>query len=172
MAPIAVVVLAQSNQHAMNEGFYNFLLHLHSVGRWIVLLLLVIAIFNSMVAGKRPFIRTDARTGLILTIFADLMLLIGIVLWFLGPWGYQQIQSRGMSAVMSDPTARFFVMEHTIGMLIAVVLMHIGKAQGKKAISDHAKHRRTMIFYLLALLIILVSIPWPFREIGATRGWF
>jgi hypothetical protein len=53
-----------------------------------------------------------------------------------------------------------------------VVLMHIGKAQGKKQLSDRAKHRRTMIFYLLALLIILASIPWPFREVGAGRGWY
>jgi hypothetical protein len=156
----------------MNEGLYNVLLHLHSVGRWIVLILLIIAIFNSMVAGKRPFIRTDARTGLILTIFADIMLLVGIALWFLGPWGYQTIQDKGMGEVMKDPTARFYAVEHTIGMLIAVVLMHIGKAQGKKQLSDRAKHRRTMIFYLLALLIILASIPWPFREVGAGRGWY
>jgi hypothetical protein len=156
----------------MNEGLYNVLLHLHSVGRWIVLILLIIAIFNSMVAGKRPFIRTDARTGLILTIFADIMLLVGIALWFLGPWGYQTIQDKGMGEVMKDPTSRFYAVEHTIGMLIAVVLMHIGKAQGKKQLSDRAKHRRTMIFYLLALLIILASIPWPFREVGAGRGWY
>lgn len=156
----------------MNEGLYNFLLHLHSIGRWIVLVLLIIAIFNSMVAGKRPFIRTDARTGLILTIFADLMLLVGLVLWFVGPWGYTLIQQKGMGGVMSNPVERFFVMEHNVGMLIAIVLMHIGKAQGKKAISDRAKHRRTMIFYGLALLIILASIPWPFREVGMGRGWY
>ncbi len=156
----------------MNGEMYNFLVHLHSIGRWIVLLLLLIAIFNSMVAGQRPFIRTDARTGLILTIFADLMLLIGLVLWFLGPWGYKLIQSKPMSEIMANPTERFFVMEHNIGMLIAIILMHIGKAQGKKQLSDRAKHRRTMIFYLLALLIILASVPWPFREIGASRGWY
>jgi hypothetical protein len=156
----------------MNEGLYNFLLHLHSIGRWIVLILLIIAIFNSMVAGKRPYIRTDARTGLILTIFADLMLLVGLVLWFVGPWGYSLIQAKGMGGVMSNPVERFFVMEHNVGMLIAIVLMHIGKAQGKKAISDRAKHRRTMIFYALALLIILASIPWPFREVGMGRGWY
>lgn len=156
----------------MNGEMYNFLVHLHSIGRWIVLLLLLIAIFNSMVAGSRPYIRTDARTGLILTIFADLMLLIGIALWFLGPWGYKLIQQKGMAEVMSNPTERFFVMEHNIGMLIAIILIHIGKAQGKKQLSDRAKHRRTMIFYLLALLIILASIPWPFREIGVGRGWY
>ncbi len=72
----------------MNAELYNFLLHLHSVGRWIVLLLLLIAIFNSLVAGTRPFIKSDARTGLLLVIFTDLMLLIGIVLWYFGSRGF------------------------------------------------------------------------------------
>jgi len=49
-------------------------------------------------------------------------------------------------------------------MLLAIILLHIGKVQGRKAISDKAKHRRTLIFYILALLIILLSIPWPFRQ--------
>lgn len=156
----------------MNNEMYNVLLHLHSAGRWIVLLLLLIAIFNSAVAGKRPYIKSDNRTGLFLTIFADLQLLIGIILWFVGPWGLKTIQQSGMGEVMSNPGTRFYVIEHLTGMLIAIVLLHIGKAQGKKAISDKAKHRRTVIYYTLALAIILLSIPWPFREIGVGRGWY
>ena len=77
-----------------------------------------------------------------------------------------------MSAVMKDPGLRFFAVEHLAGMLIAIILIHIGKTQGKKPIGDKAKHRRTMIFYLVALLIILASIPWPFRDLFATRGWY
>ncbi|MBD0377352.1 MAG: hypothetical protein ICV51_17205 [Flavisolibacter sp.] len=151
---------------------YSVLLHVHSVGRWIILILLIIAIFNSLIAGRRPFIRTDARTGLLLTIFADLMLLIGIYLWFAGPRGYRLIQTMGMSAVVKDPSARFFAIEHLTGMLIAIVLIHVGKAQSRKQISEKAKHSRTVIFYLLALLIVLASIPWPFRAIGTSSGWY
>jgi len=157
----------------MNGGLHNILLHLHSAGRWVVLLLLVIAIFNSLVAGGRPFIKSDNRTGLLLTIVVDLMLLIGLALWYFGPYGYEQIQNAGsMSAVMKDSTARFFAVEHITAMLIAVILIHIGKAQAKKSISDRAKHRRTVIYYLIALIIILVSIPWPFMQNGAGRGWY
>jgi hypothetical protein len=135
-------------------------------------LLLLVAIFNSLVAGSRPFIRSDARTGSILTGFADLTLLIGLALWYFGPKGYKIIESMGMSAAMKDPYNRFFAIEHLTGMVIAVVLLHIGKAQGKKAISDKAKHRRTVVFYLLALLIILISIPWPFRQVGVGSHWY
>lgn len=156
----------------MDASIYSALEHIHSAGRWIVLLLLLFAIFNSLIAGNRPFIRTDARMGLILMIFADLMLLVGIILWFMGSWGYKLIQEKGMAEVMKNPTERFFAVEHLLGMLIAIILIHIGKTQGRKQISDKSKHRRTLIFYLLALLIILASIPWPFREIGAMRGWY
>ena len=157
----------------MSSNLYSFLLHLHSIFRWIVLLLLLIAIFNSLVAGNRPFIRTDARTGSILTIFADLLLLIGLVLWYFNARGFQIFKNIGFNAVMhGDAATRFFAFEHPLGMLIAIILLHIGKAQGKKAISDRSKHRRTLTFYFLALLIILVSIPWPFRQIGAGSHWY
>lgn len=157
----------------MDTTLYNVMLHVHSVGRWIVLLLLLFAIFNSLIAGNRPFIKSDNRLGLLLTIFADLMLLVGIYLYFVGPLGYKLIeQSGGMGEVMKNATTRFYAVEHMAGMLIAIILMHIGKAQARRPIGDKAKHRRTMIFYFLALLIILVSIPWPFREIGVGRGWY
>lgn len=156
----------------MEYSFYQVMVHIHSVGRYVVILLLLFAILNSLIAGKRPYIRTDNRLGLILTIASDLMLLIGIYLWAVGPWGLKLIQNNGMGNVMKNASQRFFAVEHMVGMLIAIVLIHIGKAQGRKAISDRAKHRRTMIFYLIALLIILLSIPWPFREVGLGRGWY
>lgn len=161
------------NQHVMNAEVYNFLLHLHSIGRWFLLLFLLFAIFNSMVAGNRPWIRTDARAGTILLITAGIMLLVGASLWFFGPKGYKLMDTDGgMGAVMKDSFSRFFAVEHLVGMLIAIILIHIGKAQARRAISDRAKHRRTMIFYLIALIIILAMIPWPFREVGVGSGWF
>lgn len=157
----------------LSPDIYNFLLHLHSIGRWVLLVLLLFAIFNHLIAGNRPYIRTDARAGTILTIVADIMLLVGIVLWVAGPVGYKMIsEGGGMGAVMKDPTARFYAVEHMAGMLIAIILLHIGKAQSRKSIGDRAKHRRSLIFYSLALLIILVTIPWPFREVATRSHWY
>ncbi|RYY95101.1 MAG: hypothetical protein EOO11_16550 [Chitinophagaceae bacterium] len=148
---------------------YNAMLNAHSGLRWVVFILLLLAIFRHATAGNKPYGR---KNGLLLTIFADIQLLIGLYLWFAGTWGLQQIQSRGFGEVMKDPVARFFAVEHLLGMLIAIALLHIGKAQGKKAIPDASKHKRALIFYVIALLLILASIPWPFRVIGAGRGWF
>jgi L-asparagine transporter-like permease len=157
----------------MYNNYLDILVAAHSGGRWIVLLLLLVAIFRSVSAGNRNFTNADQKVGLFLMIFTDLMLLVGLILYFAGNWGTKQIENfGGMSELMKNPTARFFSVEHLAGMLIAIVLIHIGKAQGKKDLPHNTKHRRTAIFYILALLIIVASIPWPIREVGEGRGWF
>lgn len=149
------------------------MLHLHSGGRWIVLLLLLIAIFRSISAGNKNFTHSDQRVGTLLTIFADIMLLVGIYLYFAGEYGYNQFDNyESMGELMKNKVSRFFAVEHISVMLIAVILMHIGKAQGKKDLPHKTKHRRTVLYYVLALLLILAMIPWPFREIFQDRGWF
>ncbi|ANH79732.1 hypothetical protein A8C56_00950 [Niabella ginsenosidivorans] len=148
------------------------LLHLHSFLRWVILLLLLIAIFRNIGAGNRPFTNGDKKVSLFLMIAVDIELLIGLIQWFTGSWGLKQLTSRPMGEIMKDAVARFFTVEHITMMLIAVVLVHIGKAAGKKNISDRKKHRKTALFFVLALIIMLAAIPWPFREIGMGRGWF
>jgi hypothetical protein len=150
---------------------YQTFVQLHSIGRWIVLALLVIAIFRSATAGSRPYVKSDNTVGLLLTIFSDLMLLLGVYLWFVGDVGYQPIKESGMAGVMQNPVLRFFTTQHMVGMLVAIALIHIGKAQGKKNLPDRTKHRRMFVYYLIALLIMIACIPWPFMQVGAGRGW-
>lgn len=158
----------------MNDGMYTGLLHLHSFGRYILLLLLLIVFFRSMTAGNRPFTAGDKRLGLFTMTVADIMLLVGLIQWYAGNWGYKQIEAHGgsMGELMKDPVPRFFAIEHFAGMIIAIILIHIGRGYAKKNIPDKTKHIRTVVFFGLALLIILISIPWPFRAVGAGRGWF
>jgi hypothetical protein len=151
----------------MNTG----LLHLHSVLRWVILLLLLVAVLRHLTAGRRPFNAGDRRVGLFLLITADIMLIIGLYQWYVSPLGLPSLQDNSFSAIMKSRTARFWAVEHIAGMLIAIILIHVGRAQARKAIADVSKHRRVLTFFLLALLIILISIPWPFRQ-GIGRPWF
>lgn len=152
---------------------YNGLLHLHSLLRWIILLLLIIAILRSIASIHQPFSPGLRKTGLFLMIAADITLLVGLYQWAFGKtWGLISLKTRGFAEVMKDPVARFFAVEHIAGMLIAIILIHIGYSYSRKNVPDAVKHRRTILFYGLALLIILISIPWPFRAIGAGRSWF
>lgn len=151
---------------------YNGLLHLHSVLRWIILILLLVAMYKSFADRHNAFTAGHKKTGLFLMICADLMLLVGLYQWFAGPWGLKSIQSNGMAVVMKNPVLRFFAVEHLIGMLIAIIFIHIGYSYAKKNVTDTMKHKRALLFYGLALLIILISIPWPFRLVGTGRAWF
>ncbi len=151
---------------------YTGMLHLHSFLRWIILLLLLIVIFRSLTAGSRPFNNTDRRFGLFTMIACDVTLLIGLYLWFVGAYGLNSFETLGTKEIMSNKVIRFFSVEHFAGMIIAIALVHVGKSFAKKKLPDTVKHKRTLIFFGLALLIILISIPWPFREVGAGKGWF
>lgn len=151
---------------------YNGMIHLHSVLRWIILLLLLVAIFKSLADRNKAFTPGHRKTGLFLLIAADVMFVVGIYQWIAGPWGLKSIQTNGMNMVMKNPTLRFFAIEHLIGMIIAISMIHIGYSFAKKNIPDSTKHKRTLLFYSLALLVILIFVPWPFRTVGAGRAWF
>lgn len=117
-----------------------------------------------------PFSIVDKQTGTGLMIVADLMVLVGLILWYLG--ALRQIKAIGMADVMQNNVMRFFAIEHPVGMLIALALIHIGRRQGKKKIPDASKHKRTLIYYLIALIIIVISIPWPFLNNGTNGHWY
>ena len=150
---------------------YNGLLHTHNLLRWIIFVLLLVAIYRHLTSGARVFNATDRKVGKILMISCDITFLIGLYQWAIGALGLKMIQSSGIGAVMKDRVTRFWAIEHTIGMLIAIILVHIGYTYSKKILPDTLKHKRSLLFYGLALLIILISIPWPFRT-GIGRPWF
>ena len=98
-----------------------------------------------------------------LTIFSmslDVQMLIGLILYvFLSP-----VTASGfadMRLTMRDPILRFFVVEHIVGMIIAVALTHVGRARVRKASEAFARHRTVLIFIGLAMVALLLSIPWP-----------
>lgn len=146
---------------------YQGLLHLHNLGRWVVLILLVVAIFKAIIGitGNKAFDNGDKKTGLFLMISAHIMLLVGLIQWFAGP-GLAAIQNMGMKAAMQNSVARFWAVEHPLSMLIGIILITIGRSSAKKNISDMAKHKHSFWFYLIALFVILAAVPWPFREVA------
>jgi hypothetical protein len=143
---------------------YGILTPIHSLLRWVVLLLLLAAIFKSLngLISRRSFSDSDNKISLFLMISAHTQLLVGILLYFVSPF----VQFGNMK----DNEIRFFTIEHTTMMLIAIVFITLARILSKKAKNDTAKFRRLFIFCLIALLIILMAIPWPFSAIS--RPWF
>lgn len=147
---------------------------LHSLLRYAVLIIAIYAIIKAFMgmSSKAAFTNSDAKAGTFLTIAVDIQLLIGLVLYFNSGLGLKNIQDNGMGFVMKDGFARFFAIEHLTGMLIAIVLFHIGKAKTKKGVDDSAKHKSAFWFYLIGLIVMLASIPWPFRKGFEALGWY
>jgi hypothetical protein len=145
---------------------YNSLLHFHSGTRWIVLILLLFTILNSYSNWKtgKSFGVKDKLSALLTLIFTHIQLLVGLILYFMSPW------VRFGSGMMSDAKLRFYTIEHFIMMIAAVAVITIGYSRSKKAENDKVKHRKLFVWYLIALLIIMAAIPWPFRIDGA--NWF
>ena len=142
----------------------QIVLVLHNLLRWGVVIFGLWTLMNALsgVFGKRQFTANDNRSNLFFMICCDIQLLLGLILYFSNSW-FDRLKDLGHN--MKDPYNRFFTIEHTTMMILAWVLVHIGRASVKRAGSDAAKHKRMLIFFGIAILLILISIPWPFRQI-------
>jgi hypothetical protein len=140
------------------------LLHLHSLLRWIIIILLLVGLFQAF-SKKAGLI----KTSLWLLISAHITLVIGLYQWATSEsYGYAILKRVGsFGAVMKDGFARFWVVEHLVAMLIAIIVITI--ARGKAKLGNYKAVR---ILYLVALLLIVAAVPWPFRLVGSGRGWF
>ena len=133
---------------------YTGLLHTHSTLRYIVLILLLAVIIQSLLGliNKKPYGALDNRVGLFLFIATHTQLLIGIILYFVSPF----VQFSG--AAMKDASTRYWLVEHNTAMVIAIVLITLARTTSKKMTDSQAKHKRMFIFNMLALVIILATI--------------
>jgi hypothetical protein len=139
---------------------YSLILLLHSWLRWAVLLAGFVVVARALARGGRPWTPTDERAGSWFVITLDLQLLLGALLYFaLSPITRQAFDDFG--AAMRTSGIRFWAVEHLFGMVIAIALAHVGKSRIRKAATDARRHRLALIFFGLALLAVLVSIPWP-----------
>ncbi|HUZ57439.1 MAG TPA: hypothetical protein VMU83_01495 [Hanamia sp.] len=148
----------------------QILLVLHNLIRWLILIFAFWTIITAIsgLAAKREYSSGDSRANFFFMLGMDIQLLIGMILYFTNGW-FDSLEHFSQS--MRDPMVRFFTMEHSVMMIIAWILVHAGRVSVKKATTSKAKFKKTLLFFGIALLIILIAIPWPFRE-AVARPWF
>jgi len=148
------------------DTLYTAIQHAHSGLRWVVLGLLLGAILKS--AGKRrggSVYPGKDKLALFAMISVHIQLILGLVLYL---WLSPKFQFD--DNLMKDSVARFYGVEHLLGMLVAIIVITIGHAKAKRQAELNKGWKTISTWYLIGLLLILVSIPWPFRNLGA--GWF
>jgi hypothetical protein len=139
---------------------YSAVLLAHSWIRWIALVAAVgvtLAALRNQVAGPRS---VADRWGLAAMAALDLQMLLGLLLYFaLSPFTTEALKN--MAATMSNPSLRFWAVEHTSSMFAAVILAHVGRALAGKARTPASKRTRLLVCFGIATLLILLAMPWP-----------
>ncbi len=140
------------------------LLYLHSIIRYFILFFALIVAAQSLIGmmGKKQFGKGNKMFALALLIFCDLQLVFGLILY------YTFVISSGMlksGMVMKDPASRFWAVEHSVGMIVAIILVHIGYAVAKKPIDNEKKFKRLFWCSFIALCIFVATIPWQYKQV-------
>ena len=137
---------------------YNGLLHLHNLLRWVILILLIISIAQSFSAKSGKPANGLKKASLFLLISTHINFLIGIYQYFAGASGFKIFQAYSMGEIMKNSALRFWAVEHITGMLIAIILITIGRGKVKKS-----QYTAASWLFIIALILILAAVPWPFR---------
>lgn len=140
---------------------YSFFLHLHSGLRYIVLLLVLLAIIRAWAdwLGKKPYSNGNRLLNLFAMISVHTQLLVGIILYFLSPF------VKFNSETMKNADTRYWTIEHLTMMIIAIILITIGHSKSKKLALPERKHKTIAIYYTVALLIVIVAIVASHRSL-------
>jgi hypothetical protein len=150
----------------------EFIIKIHSFLRWALLLLMLVSIVKAAMStsGKNPYTSSDRKRTLFTMIAAHLQLVIGIILYLQS--SVVQSGLSNMGTAMKTTSLRYWTVEHISMMIIAIVFITIGNIRSKKMDTDAGKYKQVLIWFGLALLVIIAAMPWPFRADGVARGWF
>jgi hypothetical protein len=145
---------------------YLAVLHLHSLLRWAVLVLALVALASSAAgwAGNGSP-RRGPRAVAWLVAALDLQLLAGLTLYFwLSPLARDGFARS--SPIVQDPSASYWTLIHPLLALSAIALAHAGKVLSRHAADARSADRRATIFLGGTLLALLAATPWPFLAVG------
>ena len=139
---------------------YQTIQILHSYWAYLVLLILVLATFNALFKffGNKEFHAKDFRISLFALIVTHIQLLLGLILYFVSPFGFKNISANGMGGL--DSFSRLLAVEHPFIGILAVVCITIGYSKHKKKLTSKPKFKMLAIFYTIGLLLVLSRIPW------------
>ncbi|WP_316810669.1 cytochrome B [Pedobacter heparinus] len=130
---------------------YQILKSAHSGWRYLVLILLVIALIQAISGwlGKKAYTEGNRKLNVFTLISAHIQFLLGLILYFMNDW--YKIDS-------SAALGRYWKMEHISMMLLAVILITVGNARSKRGTDAVVKHRSVALYFGLALILIIAAI--------------
>lgn len=154
-----------------NLMMYQTLTFLHSTFRWLVLLSLFYSVFRAYQGyfSNKVFSNTDNSVRHWTATIAHIQLVLGITLYSQSPiikyfW-------KNFNEAKESFDLLFFGLIHIFLMLFSIILITIGSAVSKRKETDKEKFKTMLIYFLIALLIIFIAIPWSFSPL-VNRPYF
>ncbi len=150
---------------------YVTLLALHSLFRWLVLISMLYAIFRAYRGwlGHKAFTKHDNVARSAAAAIAHVQLVLGLWLYIISP--VVRYFLGNLSEGMHNRQIRFFGMEHITMMLLGITVVTIGSAKARRKPTGEQKFKTMAIWFTIALLIILSSVPWQFSPL-ISRPYF
>ena len=141
---------------------YPIILATHSLTRWLILISLLYAIYRAYKGwiSKKPFSRLDNFSVNLAVVIAYIQLVEGLWLYFTSPIINYFLHH--FKEALPQNEIRFFGMEHSLVMITAIVIIVIGAAKTKRKKTGNEKFKTMAVWFSIALLIILSSVPWAF----------
>jgi hypothetical protein len=143
---------------------FSIILFLHSFVRWAIVALLLVLLTRNIRGAQQPWKEWDERLHVMLVAAADIQLLLGLFLYFSSSGIAHVFQTT--PGAMKNGVLRFFGVEHGFSALLALIVLHIGRAKVRRASGAHARRRPALISLAIAALLIAFTIPWPFLPYG------
>ena len=147
------------------------LIFFHSLIKWLLLAGLICSIYRAYRGWKLGlvFSKADNAVRHWTATIAHIQLVIGILLYTQSP--VTSYFWKNFKENTHEPQALFFGMVHIALMLTAIVLLTIGSSLAKRRSTDKEKFKTMLAYFLIALFIIFIAIPWPFSPL-AQRPYF
>lgn len=146
---------------------YDVLLMLHSWNRRLILILGIAAVLMAYNGwrNKRIFSSLDNLLGTTFVGALHIQILVGLILYFfLSPKTMYALDH--FSEAMKDSYLRYYAVEHWFVMLLAIALAQIGRIKVHRTNDDLLKHKRSFIFYAIAMFLILLMVPFGNSQQG------
>ncbi len=142
---------------------YTSILFAHSIFRWLVLSSLVYTTYRCYTGWlkNKVFDKYDNTLRHLTATISHIQLAIGYSLYFQSPL-IKYFFANFKESVKNNPEIRFFALIHIILMTISIVIITIGSSSAKRKSTDKEKFKTIYIWFTVALIIIFISIPWPF----------
>ncbi|GHC61162.1 hypothetical protein GCM10008083_27840 [Ulvibacter litoralis] len=130
-----------------------------------MLITLLYAIFRAYkgYTTKAKFSQLDNKVRHWTATIAHIQLILGILVYIKSPiikYFFSDFKN-----LISDWDLTFFSLFHVVLMITAIVVITIGSAKAKRNITDIGKFKIMLVYFSIAIAIIIIAIPWPFSPL-------